>query len=71
MKLSQQQLNLFNDFGFLVFRGLLSREEMELYSREFNAGLDSWIEGGKHDGKSSPLRLAHGGEVTIHRRLSR
>ena len=52
MKLSQQQLNLFNDFGFLVFRGLLSREEMELYSREFNAGLDSWIEGGKHDGKS-------------------
>lgn len=52
MKLSQQQLNLFSDFGFLVFRQLLSPEEMESYSREFNAGLDSWIDGGKHDGKS-------------------
>lgn len=52
MKLTQQQLNLFSDFGFLVFRQLLSPEEMEVYSREFNAGLDSWIDGGKHDGKS-------------------
>jgi hypothetical protein len=52
MKLSKQQLNLFHDFGFLVFRQLLSAEEIALYSREFNAGLDSWIDGGKHDGKS-------------------
>ena len=52
MKLSKEQLNLFHDFGFLVFRQLLSAEEIALYSREFNAGLDSWIDGGKHDGKS-------------------
>ena len=41
MKLSKEQLNLFHDFGFLVFRQLLSAEEIALYSREFNAGLDS------------------------------
>ena len=52
MKLSKQQLNLFRDFGFLIFRQLLSTEEIAQYSREFNAGLDSWLETGKHDGKS-------------------
>jgi hypothetical protein len=52
MKLSQQQLNLFRDFGFLVFRQLLTAQEMAQYSRDFNAGLDSWLENGKHDGKS-------------------
>ena len=51
MKLSSQQLDHFNVFGFLVFRQLLSNEEMARYGREFNAGLDSWIENGKHDGK--------------------
>lgn len=51
MKLSKQQLNHFHVFGFLIFRQLLSDEEMALYSREFNAGLDAWLEGGKHDGK--------------------
>ena len=40
MKLSKQQMNLFHDFGFLIFRQLLSAEEMARYSREFNAGLD-------------------------------
>lgn len=52
MKLSEQQLNQFHVFGFLIFRQLLSRDEITVYSREFNAGLDYWIEGGQHDGKS-------------------
>ena len=51
MKLSNQQLRHFHVFGFLIFRQLLSGEEMALYSREFNAGLDAWLEDGKHDGK--------------------
>ena len=51
MKLSEQQLSHFRVFGFLIFRQLLSGEEMALYSREFNAGLDAWLDGGKHDGK--------------------
>ena len=44
MKLSEQQLNLFNDFGFLIFRQLLSAGEMAQYSQEFNAGLNAWID---------------------------
>ncbi len=52
MKLSEQQLRLFRDFGFLVFRQYLSPAEIAQYSREFNAGLDSWLEDGKHDGKT-------------------
>ena len=52
MKLSEQQLNLFNDFGFLIFRQLLSAGEMAQYSQEFNAGLNAWIDGGQHDGES-------------------
>ena len=52
MNLSEQQLNLFRDFGFLIFRQLLSSEEIAQYSREFNTGLNAWIDGGQHDGKS-------------------
>ncbi len=52
MNLSEQQLNLFRDFGFLIFRQLLSPEETAQYSREFNTGLNAWIDGGQHDGKS-------------------
>ena len=52
MQLTEQQLNYFRTFGFLIFRQLLSPEELAQYSREFNAGLDAWIEGGRHDRKA-------------------
>ena len=52
MQLTEQQLNHFQTFGFLIFRQLLSPEESAQYSREFNVGLDAWIEGGRHDRKA-------------------
>ena len=42
MKLTEQQLNHFETFGFLIFRQLLSAREMETYSREFGAGHDAF-----------------------------
>jgi ectoine hydroxylase-related dioxygenase (phytanoyl-CoA dioxygenase family) len=50
MSLSDQQLNYFNTFGFVVFRQLFSSDEVARYSAEFDRGLDSWLESGKHDG---------------------
>ena len=49
MKLTEQQLNHFETFGFLIFRQLLSPREMETYSREFSAGHDDWL-GRPHNG---------------------
>ena len=40
MQLTQQQLNHFEAFGFLVFRQLLSPEEIKQYSDEFNAAIE-------------------------------
>jgi hypothetical protein len=50
VQLTEQQLNYFRTFGFLIFRRLFSPAEFELYSREFNAGLDVRI-GGRHTGQ--------------------
>ena len=52
MQVSTQQLSHFNTFGFLIFRQLLTPAEVETYRREFDLGLDSWIEGRVHDGGS-------------------
>lgn len=53
MKLTEHQLNHFNTFGFVVFRQLLTPEEMERFSDEFDLGLDSWLPAGtKHDGSA-------------------
>ena len=52
VQLTERQLAHFRTFGFLVFRQHLRPDEAALYRREFDAGLDSWIEGGHHDGKS-------------------
>ena len=51
MLLSEQQLNHFETFGFLVFRQLLSPAEMERYSEEFDAGMAAWLEGEEFDGE--------------------
>lgn len=50
MPLTDQQLNHFRTFGFLIFRQLLSPEEAARYSREFDAGLDASLGGQSHDG---------------------
>ena len=52
MKLTQQQLNHFNTFGFVVFRQLLSPDEMQKFSQEFDSELDSWLPAGVHEGKA-------------------
>ena len=53
MKLTEQQLSHFDTFGFVVFRQLLIPSEIEQFSKEFDAGLDSWLpEGAKHDGSA-------------------
>ena len=50
MKLTEQQLSHFDTFGFVVFRQLLIPSEIERFSKEFDAGLDSWLPAGsKHD----------------------
>ena len=38
-------------FGFLVFRQLLSPDEMARFSSNFNAGLDTWLDGSEHNRK--------------------
>jgi hypothetical protein len=43
MRLTEQQLNFFQTFGFLIFRQLFSPQEIDRYSREFDAGLDAWV----------------------------
>tara|TARA_Y100000588_G_C14013474_1_gene821018 strand:- start:80 stop:868 length:789 start_codon:yes stop_codon:yes gene_type:complete len=51
MHLTAQQLAHFHTFGFLVFRQLLSPEEVDQYSEQFNAGLDAWLDEPPYDGK--------------------
>ncbi len=51
MQLTDQQLNHFQTFGFLIFRQLLSPDEIARYGVEFNTGLDTWLDGGEHDRK--------------------
>src|SRR5258705_4929147 len=52
MQLTKEQLNHFHTFGFLIFRQLLTPQEMAQYSLEFNRGLDAWLDGKRHDGKT-------------------
>ena len=52
MLLTHKQLHYFQTFGFLIFRQLLSSTEISLYSRQFNAGLDAWLDGVPYDGKT-------------------
>ena len=51
MRLTDQQMNHFDTFGFLIFRKLLSPDEVARYSRDFYNGLDAWLDGGEHDRK--------------------
>jgi len=52
MQLTKEQLNHFHTFGFLIFRQLLTPQEMAQYSLEFDRGLDAWLDGKRHDGKT-------------------
>jgi len=47
MQLSEQQLNHFRTFGFLIFRQLLSSDEVEQYRREFDSGMEAWRNNGQ------------------------
>ena len=52
MRLTEQQINHFRTFGFLVFRQLFTPEEWKTYCHEFDLGLDALIPGHKHDGRT-------------------
>ena len=52
MRLTEQQINHFRTFGFLVFRQLFSPEEWKTYCHEFDLGLDALIPDHKHGGKA-------------------
>lgn len=52
MQLTGQQLNHFHTFGFLVFRQLLTKNEMARFSAEFNAGMCAWLDEGVFDGQT-------------------
>ncbi len=86
MRLTAEQLNHFETFGFLIFRQLLTGEEMALYGREFDTALDSWTDEGQHDRKKrhyaslmeqeSPFIASQAddsrfGDVAEHRPLTR
>ena len=43
MKLTEAQMDFYRVFGFLIFRQLLSSDEMVLYNREFNPGIEAWL----------------------------
>ena len=49
MRLSSEQLDHFRTFGFLIFRQLLTVDEMERYSAEFDAAINFWIDGDEGD----------------------
>lgn len=50
MILTEQQLNHFNTFGFLVFRQFFSLEEVRIISREVDTGLDAFLpDDAEHD----------------------
>ena len=51
MRLTAEQLNHYETFGFLIFRQLLTAKEMARYRSEFNTALDSWTDDGQHDRK--------------------
>ena len=57
MELTEQQVNHFQTFGFCTFRNFFSPDELQRYTREFEHGLDRWIEGGKHDGSKREFAL--------------
>ena len=52
MRLTPQQHAHFETFGFLVFRHLLTSDEIARYSLEFAAGHDAWLGGVPYDGQS-------------------
>ncbi len=59
MKLTEQQLRHFKTFGFVTFRQLLSPEEMEIYNREFDRGLQAWAQHGRHAETYGPCVPLH------------
>ena len=59
MKLTEQQLRHFKTFGFVTFRQLLSPEEMGIYNREFDRGLQAWAQHGRHAETYGPCVPLH------------
>ena len=41
MQLTEQQINHFRTFGFIVFRQFFTPEEWKTYCHEFDLGLDA------------------------------
>ena len=53
MRLTEQQINHFNTFGFVTFRQFLSAEELKRINPEYNAAVDSLLPPGtEFDGKA-------------------
>ena len=51
MYVSEEQLNHFKTFGFVIFRQIFTPEEINRYRQEMDEGLNRRIPGGVHDGK--------------------
>ncbi len=49
MQATEQQVNHFRTFGFVIFRQLFTPDELKLYMEEFDRGLDLWLPDGQHD----------------------
>jgi hypothetical protein len=58
MKLTEQQVNYFNTFGFLILRQHLPSDDLERIYPEFNAAIESLLPPGtQYDGKTRLGRL--------------
>ena len=63
MMVTEQQMNHFRTFGFVIFRQLFTPAELATYKEEFDRGLNLWIEGGVHTGEKRHYALFTHGET--------
>ena len=66
MKLTEQQINFFNTFGYLAFPGLFSASETAWITEEFEISIQEFGKGREHDGSK---RTMFGGPIEHRPRL--
>ena len=53
MKLTEQQVNFFNTFGYLAFHGLFAPDEIAWITEEFDDSIQNFGGGKEHDGSKA------------------
>ena len=55
MKLTEQQVNFFNTFGYLAFPSLFSPDEVAWITEEFDFSIQNFGAGKAHDGSKRTM----------------